>query len=80
MQHLTYPRVIPAPEIIGRLLGPDALNAFSQAIDARYLDDGRTRITCRPVAPGELTHMYLDDCGQWWLPLPGQAQVSSRVS
>lgn len=68
--HLTYPALIPSHELIGRLLGPDTMNAFVQITSSEQdIATSSTRVQCRPVPTQELAHMTRDNFGYYWLPI-----------
>lgn len=81
--YLNYRNIIPAEDLLGRLLGPDNTGVgHVQVVEVEHLPvddmdtDGvrYTRARCRPVGPGELHLMTRDVFRQWWLPLPGTAE------
>lgn len=66
---MTYNAEIPDSDIVGRLLGPDAVGGFVQVVEANRAA-GKTTVTCRPIGPGELAKLTRDEWGQLWLPFP----------
>lgn len=68
--HLSYHNHIPADDLLGRLLGPDALGGYLvvTAVEHQHQPgDPRTVARCRPVGPAEMNRRLTDEYGQLWL-------------
>lgn len=61
---LTYSRVIPEEELLGRILGPDTVNGFVYVHAVFQIpDEGRTKADCLPL-PLDEERIHRDEWGQ----------------